>query len=88
MLLRLVIFLVIIGLAEYYSYIVVRSALRTLPPNGRKAFMILYVLLSICTWVGMLMFRQINWAGIPHMVRNLYVAFTIGFLIGKVIILV
>ncbi len=87
MLLRLVIFLLIIGLSEYYSYIVVRSALRTLPPGGRKFFLILYVLLSVATWVGMLLFRQINWAGIPHMVRNIYVAFTIGFLLGKVVIL-
>ncbi len=87
MLLRLVIFLLIIGFAEYYSYIVVRSALRTLPPGGRRIVLTLYVLLSITTWVGMLLFRQINWAGIPHMIRNIYIAFTIGFLLGKVIIL-
>jgi Predicted phosphohydrolases len=33
------------------------------------------------------MFRQLNWANMPHMVRNIYVAFTMGFIIGKVFIL-
>lgn len=84
---RFIIFLFLFGLAEYYSFIVVRSALRTLPPSGRTGVLILYIILTLFTWSGFLLFKQINWAHLPHMLRNIYVAFTMGFIIGKLIIL-
>jgi predicted MPP superfamily phosphohydrolase len=85
---RLLIFLVLFGLAEFYSFIVVRSAVRTLPPGGRLAVIIFYIALTLFTWASFFLFRQINWANLPHMLRNIYVAFTIGFLVGKIMILV
>lgn len=85
---RLIIFLAVFGLAEFYSFIVVRSALRTLPNGGRLVILTLYLLLTAVTWLSFILFRQINWAHLPHMIRNIYVAFTIGFLIGKILILV
>lgn len=84
---RLLIVLGVIALAEYYSFIVVRSAARNLPGNWRIAVMILYITLSLSTWLGIMFFRQINWAGIPHLLRNIYIAFTLGFVVGKVLIL-
>ncbi len=88
MLTRFLVFIFLFGLAEYYSYIVVRSAVRTLPNAWRVALITLYILLTLSTWAGFLLFRQINWAGLPHMARNIYIAFTIGFLVGKILILV
>lgn len=85
---RLLIFLAIFGFAEYYSFVVVRSSLRTLPPVGRASFMALYILLTLVTYGSIFLFRRIDWAALPHMPRNIFVAFTLGFLIGKVLILV
>jgi len=88
MLTRFLIFILLVGLAEYYSFIVVRSALRTLPGAAKTSFTVLYLLLTLLTWAGFLLFRQINWAGLPHMARNIYVAFTIGMIVGKIFILI
>jgi uncharacterized protein len=87
MLTRFLLFILLIGLAEYYSYIVVRSAMRTLPSGWRTGLTVAYVLFSLMTWAGFLLFRQINWSGLPHMARNIYVAFTIGMIVGKIFIL-
>lgn len=84
---RLLIFLAIFGFAEYYSFVVVRSSLRTLPPAARTGVMGVYLLLTVVTYAGILFFRRIDWSALPHMPRNIYVAFTLGFLIGKILIL-
>jgi predicted MPP superfamily phosphohydrolase len=84
---RLLIILGIVGLAEYYSFIVVRSALRNLPAPWRTGITILYLLLTIGSWLGLVFFRQINWANVPHLLRNIYIAFVLGFVVGKVLIL-
>ncbi|MCD6063656.1 MAG: metallophosphoesterase [Flavipsychrobacter sp.] len=88
MLQRFAIIMFLLALAEFYSFIVVRSAVRTLPAGGRMAVMIFYIALSLFAWVSFFMFRHINWANLPHMLRNIYVAFTIGFMVGKLLILV
>lgn len=83
---RLLITLLIIGLAEFYSFILVRSATRSLPSGWRVALMILYVLVTLLTWAGFLLFRRLHWAEMPHLLRNIYVAFTFGLLVGKLLI--
>ncbi|WP_276131893.1 metallophosphoesterase [Polluticoccus soli] len=85
---RFAIIMFLLALAEFYSFIVVRSAVRTLPYAGRVGVMVFYVLLSLFAWISFFMFRHINWANLPHMLRNIYVATTIGFMVGKVLILV
>lgn len=85
---RLLIFLGIFLLAEYYSYVVVRSAMRTLPQNGKTIMTVVYILLTVVTWAGFLSFRFIDWAKVPHLLRNIYIAFTMGFILGKAIILI
>lgn len=85
---RLLIFLGIFLLAEYYSYTVVRSAMRTLPQNAKTVLTVVYVLLTIITWAGFFSFRFIDWANVPHLIRNIYVAFTLGFIVGKALILI
>lgn len=85
---RFFLFLGLFLLAEYYAFVVVRSAVRTFPSTLKTTVTILYILLTIAAWSGFLLFRQINWAGLPHLIRNLYVAFTLGLILAKVIVLV
>jgi predicted MPP superfamily phosphohydrolase len=87
MLFRFLVVLGIILLAEYYSYIAIRTAISSLPAATRTAIVITYFLLTAITWAGVLFFRSINWASMPHLLRNIYIAFTIGFIVGKVLIL-
>ncbi|MES2703930.1 MAG: metallophosphoesterase [Bacteroidota bacterium] len=85
--LRLVIILAIIGLAEYYAFIVVRSSLRTLSQGMRVGLMSAYLVMTAVSWLGFFFFRQVNWAAMPHLVRNIYIAFVLGFVVGKIFIL-
>lgn len=84
---RFFIILSIIGLAEYYSFVVVKSALRSLPNVWRISLFSLYIAFTALSWGGLLFFRAINWAAMPHLVRNLYVALVLGFTVGKVLVL-
>ena len=85
--LRLIIILSIIGLAEYYSFIVVRSSVRNMPSAWRYTLTILYLAFTTLSWLGLILFRQINWANVPHLLRNVYIAFVLGFVVGKILIL-
>ncbi len=85
--LRLLLILSIIGLAEYYSFIVVRSSVRNMPSVWRITLTTLYLTLTVVSWLGLILFRQINWANVPHLLRNVYIAFVLGFVVGKVLIL-
>ena len=85
--LRLIIILSIIGLAEYYSFIVVRSSIRNMQPVWRNTLTIVYLLLTAISWLGFILFRQVNWAAMPHLLRNIYIAFVLGFVVGKILVL-
>lgn len=85
--LRLLLVLGIVGLAEYYSFIVVRSSVRNMSATPRTVLTVLYVSLTVMSWLGLVLFRQINWANVPHLLRNIYIAFVLGFVVGKILIL-
>lgn len=85
--LRLLIILSLIGFAEYYSFIVVRSAVRNMSPVWRTTLTAVYLLLTSLSWLGLILFRQINWANVPHLLRNVYIAFVLGFVVGKILVL-
>jgi len=85
--LRLLIILGIIGLAEYYSFIVVNSSVRNMPSVWRVTIITVYLFLTSISWLGLILFRQINWAAVPHLLRNIYIAFVLGFVVGKILIL-
>ena len=85
--LRFIIFLSIIILAEYYSYILIHSFLRSLPALWRTLLTILYVAVTILIWLGILFFRKIDWEGMPHFIRNAYIALVLGVLVGKILIM-
>jgi len=83
----LLIVLSVILLAEYYSFIVVRSAVRSFPNAWRIGLLTFYVLVTTLAWVSIFFFRRIDWAHVPHLLRNIYIAFTIGFFVGKLFVL-
>ncbi len=85
--LRIIIMLAVIGLAEFYSYILIRSLVREMPASLRVGLMCLYIGLTLLTWTGFILFPRINWANMPHLLRNVYIAFVIGFVVGKILIL-
>lgn len=85
--LRLFIILGIIGIAEYYSFIVVRSSVRNMPSVWRVTLISLYLFFTIISWLGLILFRQINWAAVPHLLRNVYIAFVLGFVVGKILVM-
>jgi uncharacterized protein len=85
--LRFVIILSIIGLAEYYTFIVIRSSLRTMSPIWRTSLMALYLSFTAISWLGLIFFRAVNWAAVPHLLRNVYIAFVLGFVVGKILVL-
>lgn len=84
---RFLIPLVLIILAEVYTFVALRIAFRPLPKAWRVGLMVLYVTVTLVTWVGFLSFRRINWSTWPHTLRNAYVAGTLGLMVGKVLIL-
>lgn len=85
--LRFIIILGLIGLAEYYSYIAVRAALRSLPPVWRISLISAYLIFTALSWGGLIFFRAINWADVPHLLRNIYVAMVLGFTVGKLLVM-
>lgn len=84
---RFLVTLLLIILAEIYSFILVRSATRSIPSPWRMIVFGFYLLLTIGTWSSIFLFRRIDWAHLPHMARNIFIAFTIGFFVGKLLIL-
>lgn len=85
--LRFFIILGIIGLAEYYSFILVRSAVRNMPSPWRITITTIYLMLTVLAWAGFVFFRQVNWANVPHLLRNIYIAFVLGLMVGKILVL-
>jgi len=83
---RFLITLGLVVLGEIYSFVLVRSAVRNLPNPWKAILFGLYILLTLLTWGSLFFFRKIDWAHLPHMARNIFVAFTIGFFVAKILI--
>ncbi len=83
---RFLIFLAIIGAAEFYGFVFVRSITKPLPTNWRLGITIAYVAITLITWASFMSFRMPFWDNIPHIVRNFIVAFTMGLWIAKILI--
>lgn len=85
---RILVIICVLGLAEYYSYILIRSSVRNMPAIWRSSITVLYISLTLLSWMGFIFFRQINAHGSPHLLRNLYIAFVLGFVIGKLLAMI
>ncbi len=84
---RFFIILGILILAECYSFVVVRSTVSSMPAVWRISLLSAYIFFTAITWLGFIFFRQVNWANVPHLLRNVYIAFVLGFMVGKIIVL-
>ncbi len=85
--LRMVIILSIIILAEYYSFTLINSMVRSLPALWRISLTTFYIMLTILIWMGILFFRKIAWDGMPNFIRNIYITLVLGVFIGKILIM-
>ena len=85
---RYIIMILIFAVLEYYSFLVVRSAVRTFPPLWKTVSYVSYFLLTAVVLFGIIFFREVNWARVPHGVRNIYIALSMGMFVGKILILV
>lgn len=84
---RIILFLVIVALAEYYSFIVLRMALRNAPNTLRNVVMSLYIVVDILCWAGFFILRS-GMLKLPNSIKAVYIALAIGMLVSKVLILV
>jgi len=85
---RIVLFFAILAIAEYYSFIVVRTILRPLPSLWRTVFMGLYLTINILCWAGFFLIRSGVLSNIPNAIKTVYIALAIGLLVSKVLILI
>ncbi len=81
---RFFIILALIAIAEYYAFVVVKSAVRSAPPGWRLGMMIGYVVLTLVAWSSIVIVRKFE---LPHFIRNIYIAFALGMIVGKLLIL-
>jgi uncharacterized protein len=85
---RFLIILCIILIAEVYSFIVVRSLIRHMSQGWRATLFYGYLVVTVLSWVSILLVRIVHWSVLPHVVRNVCVALILGLFVGKVLILV
>jgi uncharacterized protein len=83
---RIILFFAVLALAEYYSFIVLKSALRSAPNTARNIVMSLYVLVDILCWAGFFILRN-GIVQLPNSVKTVYIALAIGLLVSKALIL-
>ena len=83
---RFLIFLSIVGIAEFYGFVFIRSITKPLPTNWRLGITIAYVAITLLTWASFMSFRMPFWDNVPHVVRNFIVAFTMGLWIAKILV--
>ncbi len=84
---RFLIILLVVALAEYYSFVLIKSVVKSLPAPWRGVLFSTYIGFTILSWAGFIFFRTINWANLPHMARNMYIAIVLGFFVGKILIM-
>lgn len=83
---RFLIFIGIVALAEFYSFVLVRSLTRSMSSGWKIGILSSYVLISIAVWLLFVLLRPNSNLEIPHAARNILIAFTIGFWVAKILI--
>ena len=85
---RFLLTLGLVALAEIYSFILIRSVTRSLPGAWKIALWAAYLFVTLLSWSSIFLFRRIDWASLPHMTRYIFVAFTLGLFVAKLLVLV
>lgn len=85
---KFLVILLILVLAEFYSFLIMRSAVRKFPRAAAMATMALYVVMTVFLEGGMFFFRKIDWTQYPTILRNVYIALSFGLVVGKVLVVV
>lgn len=83
---RFLIFLTIVGIAEFYGFVFIRSITKPLSGNWRLGITIAYIVVSILTWVSFLTIRMPFWDNAPNGLRNFVIAFTMGLWVAKILV--
>ena len=81
----IIIALLILAFLEYYCFVAVQVATRNLPGKIRYPVFLLYILLSIGTWICLIRFRSLHLQDWLPMVRTLLISFVMGFIVAKII---
>lgn len=84
---KIILFFLVVGLAEYYSFIVLKMAVRNFPGYVRNLILGGYVLIDILCWVGFFVLRS-GILKLPNTVKAIYIALAIGLLVSKALILI
>lgn len=81
-----IIILVVLALAEYYTYSALRFSIRGLRPGLRTTLTVAYVVFTI-VWIGsFFLFPSMRNGEMNKTLRNILISFTMGVLITKVLI--
>lgn len=84
---RIILFFALVALAEYYTFIVLKSAVRSLPSITRQLILGLYLFIDVMSWAGFFLMRN-GVVTLPNGVKTVYIALAIGLLVSKVLVLV
>jgi predicted MPP superfamily phosphohydrolase len=85
-LLGLIIMLLVLGALEYYTYTAMKFAVRSVKQPWRQYLMIGYVVLTVLWFAALFSFPMLRTASISKGLRNFLVAFSMGFLLMKLLI--
>lgn len=84
---RIILFFALVALAEYYTFIVLKSAVRSLPSITRQLILGFYLFIDVMSWAGFFLMRN-GVVTLPNGVKTVYIALAIGLLVSKVLVLV
>lgn len=78
--------LVLFFLGEIYTFILIRSLLRPMNRWWKKAAFLFYMLITVFAWLSIFRIRTLMAGDLSHFLRNILLAFLLGFLFAKIII--
>lgn len=82
---RFLIFLTIVLLAEFYSFVLIRSIAKPMANPWKAIIYTSYITVTIFTWASFILMRSLNWDAMPPMAKNLIIAFTMGLWVAKIL---
>lgn len=81
----IIIALLIFAFIEYYCFAAIQVASRNFPNKLRYPVYLLYIILTLSSWICLLRFRHWHFQEWPPLLKTLVLSFVMGFLLAKVI---